>query len=69
MDTYGNGRAVFRIIGDGQTLFESGSPPLGSPAGSFDVDVSGVKLLTLAVDDANDPKGNFCDWLDLKLIR
>jgi alpha-galactosidase len=68
-DTYGNGSAAFRILGDGRTLFESRSPPLGSPAGSFDVSVAGVKLLTMAVDNANDPKGDFCDWLDLKLIR
>jgi hypothetical protein len=33
------------------------------------VGVAGVRLLTLAVDDANDPKGDFCDWLDLKLKR
>lgn len=68
-DTYGNGSVVFRIVGDGRTLFESGSPPLGEPAGSFEVSVAGVKLLTLAVDKANDPKGDLCDWLDLKLIK
>lgn len=68
-DTDGNGSAAFRIVGDGRTLFESRSPPLGAPAGSFDVSVAGVKLLTLAVDDSSDPKGDLCDWLDLKLMR
>ena len=68
-DTYGNGSAVFRIMGDGRTLLERTSPPLGNPAEAFGVNVAGVRRLTLAVEDPDDPKGDFCDWLDLKLKK
>ena len=68
-DTWGDGSVQFRLRGDGRMLFEQRSPPLPDPPGSFDVSVAGVRVLTLEVEDPNDPKGDFADWLEPRLIR
>jgi len=69
LDTWGNGKVRFRILGDGKTLFESEAPPVAGPPRSFDVSVAGVRLLTIAVEDAGAERRNFSDWLDLALAR
>jgi len=65
-----HGAVVFRVVGDGRSLFES---PLMTRAGgplTCRVDVSGVKLLTLEVDygDALD-LADYADWGGARLLR
>lgn len=59
------GTAVFRLVGDGRVLFDSGvvDRTAGRP---FDVDLTGVRVLRLDVGDAGDGGYNDrTDWADL----
>lgn len=59
------GTATFDVVGDGQTLWSSGTVERGT-AVAFDVDVTGVRDLTLRVGDASDGGYNDrADWLSL----
>ncbi len=66
-DTYGKGAVVFRVRGDGRTLFEGRSAPLMDPPAPLSVSLSGIRLLTLEVDRSTNDKVDFADWLDLRL--
>src|SRR4029077_6013957 len=48
------GTAVFKIVGDGKTLWESGVLRGGDPAKEVSVDLRGVNKLLLLVSDAGD---------------
>ncbi|MFD6446272.1 NPCBM/NEW2 domain-containing protein [Promicromonospora sp. NPDC060204] len=59
------GTATFDVVGDGKTLWSSGLVERGE-AIAFDVDVTGVRDLTLEVGDASDGGYNDrADWLTL----
>ena len=57
----------FRVIGDGQVLFNSGIMRAGDAPKSVDVDLAGVKNLTLAVDAAGDGVNyDHADWAEAR---
>jgi alpha-galactosidase len=59
------GTATFEVVGDGETLWSSGTVTRGAEV-PFDVDVTGVRDLTLRVGDAADGGYNDrTDWLSL----
>jgi alpha-galactosidase len=59
------GSVVFRVIGDGKTLWESGVLRGGAPAGDVSVALDGVKVLLLTVGDAGDGISyDHADWAD-----
>lgn len=59
------GTATFEVVGDGITLWSSGTVARGAEV-PFDVDVTGVRDLSLRVGDANDGGYNDrADWLSL----
>ncbi|MFT3786558.1 MAG: NPCBM/NEW2 domain-containing protein [Tepidisphaeraceae bacterium] len=56
---------VFRVSGDGKTLFESKVIHVGEPAVPVDVDLTGIKRLTLQVDGTEDGVDfDHADWAD-----
>jgi len=63
------GNVVFRVLGDGQLLLDSG-PVTGADAPQrVSVSVSGVDKLTLIVDPANNADvGDWADWANARLI-
>ncbi|TWT82818.1 Alpha-galactosidase [Planctomycetes bacterium CA13] len=63
----GKGSVEFAIIADGETLWESGTVQGDSPASPIDLDVRGVDVLELRVDDAGDGSGDdHGDWAEAK---
>ncbi len=67
VDTVGpeGGTATFDVVGDGETLWSSGTVTRGAEV-PFDVDVTGVRDLSLRVGDAGDGGYNDrADWLSL----
>ncbi|WP_285103765.1 NPCBM/NEW2 domain-containing protein [Promicromonospora sp. MEB111] len=59
------GTATFDVVGDGETLWSSGTVERGT-ATEFDLDVTGVRDLSLRVGDAGDGGYNDrADWLSL----
>jgi alpha-galactosidase len=57
----------FLLIGDGKELWKSGTMLAGQAARGCDVDVSGVKTLTLKVSDGGDGADwDHADWADAK---
>ncbi|MBP8258872.1 MAG: NPCBM/NEW2 domain-containing protein [Verrucomicrobia bacterium] len=50
----GPGSVVFRVLGDGRTLYESGLMKTNQAAREIDVDLRGVQSLLLQVDDGGD---------------
>lgn len=61
----GKGSVVFRIIGDGEELFNSGIMRGGDPAKRVDLAIGGVETLELIADDAGDGmSGDHADWID-----
>lgn len=64
------GSVVFRVLGDGKTLWESplmrgGDAPLALPP----LDLTGVRELVLEADPHGDFAGDRADWLALRLVR
>jgi hypothetical protein len=64
------GNVIFRVTGDGRTLFDSGPITGNDEPKPISIDISGVKQLALLVDygeqmDLSDQ----ADWADLRLIR
>ena len=69
MAGYAESSVIFRVLGDGKTIFDSGVMKVDSPAKRVSVDLKGVAELALVVTDAGD--GNICDhanWADAVLI-
>lgn len=59
------GSVEFRILGDGKELYNSGLMKVGDKAKAVDIDVSGVKLLTLIVNGGPDGINyDHADWVD-----
>lgn len=59
------GSVVFRIIGDGKELFNSGLVHGGEKPRPVSVDVSGIDVLELIVEDGGDGvSGDHADWID-----
>jgi alpha-galactosidase len=50
----GAGSVEFKVLGDGKTLWQSGTMKPGQAAKAVDLDLRGVKLLLLSVGDAGD---------------
>lgn len=64
------GSVLFEVLGDGQVLARSGVlGPTDEPY-AFDVDVSGVRQLTLRVTDGGDGiDSDHADWADARLLE
>lgn len=64
------GTVVFRVLGDGERLFDSGLVTRQDQIRKITVDVSGVRKMTLEVDygDALD-LSDYADWADVRLIK
>jgi alpha-galactosidase len=59
---------IFRLNADGKTIWTSKTIAAGQPPEAADVDVSGVKQLTLAVDAAGDTiRSAHANWADAKI--
>jgi NPCBM/NEW2 domain-containing protein len=64
----GGGSVVFRVVGDGRTLFESAVVRGSTAAVPVSVDVTGVEQLDLVADPTADGQGNdHADWADARL--
>lgn len=63
------GSVVFRVTGDGKTLWESAVMRRGDPAKEVSVNIEGVKTLVLAATDAGDDINyDHADWADAKFV-
>lgn len=61
----GEGSVVFRVMGDGKEIYNSGKIHKGEKARILIVDVSAVDVLELMVEDAGDGvSGDHADWID-----
>ena len=61
------GSVTFQLVGDGETLYDSGVLRPG-PAVPVSVDVSGVRMLSLRVTDGGDNKNfDHADWAEARL--
>ncbi|MBX5493041.1 MAG: NPCBM/NEW2 domain-containing protein [Chloroflexi bacterium] len=64
------GSAVFRILGDGVELYASDVLRHGDGPQTVELNVAGVRRLTLVVDDAGDGNtGDYADWLEPAVLR
>lgn len=64
------GSVVFRVIGDGKTLFESPVLRGGSGPAAIALDVTGVTALVLECDPADElDLADHGDWVDAVLVR
>ena len=60
---------VFKIIGDGKILFETGVMKVDTPAAVFDLCVKGISDLRLVTTDAGDGAHyDHADWADVMLV-
>src|SRR5512140_136493 len=69
-DAAGNSRAsvIFKVVGDGKTLFKTGVMKLGTPSQTVNVDVRNVQMLLLVADSAGDGvTSDHADWADAKI--
>ncbi len=63
------GSVVFKVTGDGKTLWQSGVLRGGDPAKEVSVALNGVKRLVLTVGDAGDDMNyDHADWADAKIV-
>ena len=63
------GSVVFKVIGDGKTLWESGVLRGGDPAKTAAVDLQGIRTLILQVTDAGDDINyDHADWAEAKIV-
>ncbi len=62
------GSVQFIVSGDGKVLWKSKVMTGGQPAKKVDVDLTGVKILSLSVNDGGDGESNdHADWADAKI--
>jgi alpha-galactosidase len=60
---------VFNVVGDGKNLWTSGVMHAGETAKRCEVEVTGVKMLSLEVGDADDGiEYDHADWADAKFL-
>jgi alpha-galactosidase len=63
------GSVIFRVAGDGKTLWESGVLRGGQAPKEVSVDLHGIKVLTLSVDDAGDGIDyDHADWANAQIF-
>ena len=63
------GSVVFKIVGDGKTLWQSGVMKPGQPAKAVDVDIKGIQKLILMAGDAGDGINyDHADWADARFV-
>jgi alpha-galactosidase len=63
------GSITFKVTGDGKTLWESGVMRGGDRAKQASVDLRGVKVLVLSVNDAGDGINfDHADWADAQIV-
>lgn len=63
------GSVAFEVLGDGRSLLTTGVLDGSDPAFSLDVDVTGVRQLTLRVLDGGDGvDSDHADWADARLV-
>jgi alpha-galactosidase len=63
------GSGVFKVTGDGKTLWESGVLRGGDPAKDVSVALDGIKRLVLSVGDAGDDINfDHADWADARIV-
>jgi alpha-galactosidase len=63
------GSIRFRLMGDSKTVWDSGIMKAGEPAKPVDVDLKGVDMLILLVDDAGDGVNfDHADWADARFV-
>jgi alpha-galactosidase len=68
-DEVTNGTVIFDVFADGVRIFKSGVMAGGSPSQFIDLDVTGVRRLTLGVDDADDGNSyDHADWANALVI-
>ena len=68
-DAAGGGTLAFRIVADNQEVFNSGVMMLGDAAKLVDIDLKGVSILGLLVDDAGDGIDyDHADWAEARFI-
>lgn len=61
----GKGSVIFRILGDGKEIFNSGLVKGGEKARDVSLNLSGIDVLELIVDDGNDGiSGDHANWLN-----
>lgn len=59
------GSVVFRLVGDGKELYNSGMVRGGEKAREVSLDMSGIDVLELIVDDGGDGmSGDHANWID-----
>lgn len=64
-----NGTVIFQVFADGTRIYESGVLTGSSTPETLDLDVTGVRRLTLGVDDDNDGTSNdHADWANALVI-
>ena len=64
-ETEGKGTVEFSVIGDGKTLWTSGRIKGNDAATPVNVDLTGIKRVTLLVQDSKDGNGSdHADWAD-----
>ena len=67
-ETQNEGSVEFQVKGDGKLLWTSGVMRGGEPAKEADVDLRGVSLLALAVNDGGDGiSSDHADWADARI--
>jgi len=59
---------VFRVVGDGKTLWKSPGTKRGQPARTVEVNIKGIKMLLLIADSGGDISFGHADWADAKLL-
>jgi alpha-galactosidase len=60
---------IFKLVGDGKTLFKTGVMRLGQAAEKVDVDVTGIEVLLLLADAAGDGIAfDHADWAEAQLL-
>ena len=65
-----SGTVLFRVLGDGKTLFESDVLTGGTPSKEIRVEIKGVKKLTLIADYGDElDLADHADWGGARLIR
>lgn len=67
----GRGRVIFRVLADGEEVFQSPVMTGRSPAIRVAVPIAGAQELTLVSDFGSDVRadGNFADWADARVVR
>lgn len=63
--SFDKGSVVFRLVGDGKEMYNSGMVRGGEKARNISLDVSGIDVLELIVEDGGDGvSGDHANWID-----